>query len=201
MNFSTLLVIEDMAGRRNYPLAFFTQKESRALARLSKKVKIHAVEIGVFCGGSSVIISKSLPPNTSLTAIDCFVKTKSGLTGSLDCAKYFVRKYGDIKKVNFINKRSEKTAKCWSRPIDFLFIDGDHRYQSVKKDYMGWSPFLVKGGLLIFHDSNKPLFDKDKTYNFGYDGPTRLCNEIKTRQQKLFAFVGSIDSINVFKKL
>lgn len=190
-----------MANKRNSPLALLTQKESRALARLSKKVKIHAVEIGAFCGGSTVIISKSLAPDIRLTAIDCFVKTKSGLTGSLDCAKYFVQKYGNIKKVVFINKRSEKLAKSWRGPIDFLFIDGDHQYQSVRRDYMDWSPFLVKGGLLIFHDSNKPLFDKDKTYNFGHDGPTQLCNKIKKQREKLFALIESIDSINVFKKL
>ena len=36
--------------------------------------------------------------------------------------------------------------------IDFLFIDGDHSYAGVKKDYELYSPFVRKGGILAFHD-------------------------------------------------
>lgn len=38
------------------------------------------------------------------------------------------------------------------RPIDFLFIDGDHTYQGVKKDFELWSPLVARTGMLAFHD-------------------------------------------------
>jgi predicted O-methyltransferase YrrM len=38
------------------------------------------------------------------------------------------------------------------REIDFLFIDGDHTYKGVKKDYEMYSPLVRRGGLIAFHD-------------------------------------------------
>lgn len=47
----------------------------------------------------------------------------------------------------------EKAASLLSgRPLDFLFIDGDHRYEGVRKDFEMYSPFVKKGGLVAFHD-------------------------------------------------
>ena len=36
--------------------------------------------------------------------------------------------------------------------LDFLFIDGDHRYDAIKKDFELYSPFVRNGGLIAFHD-------------------------------------------------
>jgi len=34
-----------------------------------------------------------------------------------------------------------------------LFIDGDHNYLGVKKDWIMYSPLLVDGSIVIFHDT------------------------------------------------
>jgi predicted O-methyltransferase YrrM len=36
--------------------------------------------------------------------------------------------------------------------LDYLFIDGDHTYEGVKKDFDLYSPLVKKGGLIVFHD-------------------------------------------------
>jgi predicted O-methyltransferase YrrM len=36
--------------------------------------------------------------------------------------------------------------------LDFLFIDGDHRYEGVKMDFQMYSPLVRPGGLIGFHD-------------------------------------------------
>ena len=36
--------------------------------------------------------------------------------------------------------------------IDFLFIDGDHTYQGVKKDFEMYSPLVSENGIIAFHD-------------------------------------------------
>jgi predicted O-methyltransferase YrrM len=38
------------------------------------------------------------------------------------------------------------------RQIDLLFIDGDHTYEGVKKDWEMYSPLVRSGGLIVFHD-------------------------------------------------
>jgi predicted O-methyltransferase YrrM len=36
--------------------------------------------------------------------------------------------------------------------LDLLFIDGDHTYHGVKKDWEMYSPLVKKGGYIVFHD-------------------------------------------------
>ena len=39
-----------------------------------------------------------------------------------------------------------------TQELDFLFIDGDHTYEGVKKDFQLYSPMVRKGGIIVFHD-------------------------------------------------
>lgn len=36
--------------------------------------------------------------------------------------------------------------------FDFLFIDGDHTYEGVKKDFFMYEPFVKKNSKIVFHD-------------------------------------------------
>lgn len=36
--------------------------------------------------------------------------------------------------------------------VDFLFIDGDHTYEGVRKDFEMYSPLVKKNGMITFHD-------------------------------------------------
>jgi cephalosporin hydroxylase len=38
------------------------------------------------------------------------------------------------------------------RPIDALFIDGDHHYDGVRQDFLMYGPLVRPGGLIAFHD-------------------------------------------------
>lgn len=38
------------------------------------------------------------------------------------------------------------------REVDFLFIDGDHAYEGVKKDFEMFSPLVKKDGVIALHD-------------------------------------------------
>lgn len=52
-----------------------------------------------------------------------------------------------------IRKDSVAAAATFSSPIDFLFIDGWHAYDAVKKDCEVWLPKVKPGGIVVFHDS------------------------------------------------
>lgn len=54
--------------------------------------------------------------------------------------------------VNFIHQHADEAAKKWKKPIDILFIDGDHSVEQVNHDIENWQQFVKKGGYLFFHD-------------------------------------------------
>jgi Methyltransferase domain len=43
-------------------------------------------------------------------------------------------------------------------PISFCYIDGDHGYEGVKKDFLNCDAFLENGGFLLFDDSTIEAF-------------------------------------------
>ena len=44
------------------------------------------------------------------------------------------------------------SALLGGEPLDFLFIDGDHSYAGVRRDYEMYGPLVRPGGLIAFHD-------------------------------------------------
>jgi len=61
------------------------------------------------------------------------------------------------RKVCYFPLKSEIGEIFWSKVsgkhFDFIFIDGLHTYEQVKKDYF-WLKHLKKGGYIAFHDTN-----------------------------------------------
>lgn len=49
----------------------------------------------------------------------------------------------------------EVSADVDDEPIDFLFIDGDHTYDGVRRDFELWSPLVCPGGVVALHDTWK----------------------------------------------
>jgi predicted O-methyltransferase YrrM len=171
-----------------------TQKitEFASLLRLLKRRKIKSiVEIGTAQGGSlyawckiagsdAVIISIDLPGGPfgggyTLNDIKKFRKYKRK-----NQKLYFLRK--DSHKKETKNKLCEILD---GRKIDFLFIDGDHGYSGVKKDFQLYSPLVKQNGLIVFHDIlYHPKVPECKVNKF--------WNEIK-RKYKNVAFIDKED--------
>jgi predicted O-methyltransferase YrrM len=52
-----------------------------------------------------------------------------------------------------IRSTSSEVSRVWNKPIDLLFIDGDHSYECVKSDFEAFRPWLRELSLVAFHDS------------------------------------------------
>jgi predicted O-methyltransferase YrrM len=66
-----------------------------------------------------------------------------------------MKKYG-IKNVElFLGTRSEDLCMIWDKgEIDMMFIDANHSFKNVVWDYLGWYPYIKKGGMIMFHDTD-----------------------------------------------
>lgn len=71
----------------------------------------------------------------------------------------FFEEFAPDKELVFIrdDSHAERTAQAVTdavseREIDFLLIDGDHRYEGVKQDFEMYGPLVSDGGLIAFHD-------------------------------------------------
>jgi hypothetical protein len=61
--------------------------------------------------------------------------------------------------VHVIGRPSTDVAREWAgsgRPIDFLFIDGNHDLEHVVADWNSWAPLMRAGGRVAFHDFDPP---------------------------------------------
>lgn len=83
---------------------------------------------------------------------------------------------------------SEEAAKGWSKPIRLLWIDGDHRYEQVKRDFLLWSPHVVEGGIIAMHDTIRKK------------GPKRVLWEDIFRCNR-FQKISIVDNITAARKV
>jgi len=58
--------------------------------------------------------------------------------------------------------------KLGGRKIDLLFIDGDHRYDGVKADFLSYLPFLAPNGKVAFHDVLPAYREADGSFVNGW---------------------------------
>lgn len=63
-----------------------------------------------------------------------------------------------VKGVNFI--RSDSNDVNWDLPIRVLFIDGEHRYDQVKREWDKYTPFVK--GWVFFHDADNTSPEVEK---------------------------------------
>ena len=63
-----------------------------------------------------------------------------------------IRRFDLEAQVSPLVETSNAAAERWSAPIRLLFIDGLHDFESVEQDFLSWTPYLVPGGLVAFHD-------------------------------------------------
>ena len=55
-------------------------------------------------------------------------------------------------QAEFIWGDSRVVHTTFKAPIHLLFIDGDHDYPVIKADIANWTPKVVPGGVVAFHD-------------------------------------------------
>ncbi len=160
------------------------------------------VEIGSWKGKSTIWIAQGAKDGAGarVYAIDPFTGSsenqKPGLkVWTLDDFKNNLAKAGVQDIVKTVVATSEAAAKEWNKPIEFLFIDGAHEYEYVEKDFLLYSPHLINGGIIAFHDTTPNLKAVFAGWPiFGLPGPRKVVEKyiFKSRQFKNISLIGGI---------
>ena len=143
-----------------------------------------AVEIGSARGKSACFVGQALKENGSgkLFAIDPHTRTDWNDEDSVDTLAVMRRNVSALKlekQVEIIRDTSERAAERWMLPIDMLFIDGDHSYEGVKRDWELFSPHVTQFGVVVFHDTIWEL-RPDSPYSRADMGVPAFVEELRT---------------------
>ncbi len=195
---------------------FLMDDEAIALHEASKSIvkkNPTIVEIGSWQGKSSIVIASGLKKNQGkLYCVDPFNgagDARSAVRYSKDAAalgrsliEQFQKNISDAGLSDLVEAMpgfSSEVRKKWNetKHIDFIFIDGDHSYEAVKKDFLDWSPIVNVGGYVAFHDTylNVPKDKSDRLHT----GPGLVVKEFLLENSK-WKLVSRANSLFIFQK-
>jgi cephalosporin hydroxylase len=153
------------------------------LKLLSQHPPVTILEVGTEKGGTFFLLARVAAPNALLLSLDLPAGDGNSYPPWREpLYRGFAREEQHIELVrkDSHDPRTVERVKdlLAGRPLDLLFIDGDHSYDGVKKDYEMYSPLVARGGAIAFHD----IVDGEEA-NVG--GVPRLWRELKQTRQHL----------------
>jgi MMP 1-O-methyltransferase len=151
---------------------FLDDAEAKHLYNLATEASKHGpcLEIGSYCGKSAIYLGAACKENNAvLFSVDHHTGSEEQQpgqqyfdpdlldqeTGKVDTLRLFRKTIEDFDLGNTVVPvigRSEVVGRAWSTPLNLLFIDGSHAYESVLNDYQIWAKHIMTGGYLVFHD-------------------------------------------------
>lgn len=153
-------------------IGFMPADEGRALYDAAIRFLDHgvAVEIGTYCGKSTVLLGAAAAETGSvLYTIDHHHGSEEHqpgwefhdtsmvdpVSGRFDTLPMFRRTLDaaalDDTIVAVVGK-STVVARGWRTPLQLLFIDGGHSETAAQQDLEGWARWVAPGGTLVIHD-------------------------------------------------
>jgi predicted O-methyltransferase YrrM len=160
--------------------------ERRATGRRS------LLEIGVMHGASTALIRSAMAPDGFLTGIDPHPRGRLGVSFERWIAKREIKRH-PRGRVELLRKLSHEALSSWRRSLDFLFIDGDHSWSGIERDWRGFSDYVEPGGVVLLHDSRSVPGRADPD-------SVRFTVEVILKDPR-FRIVEEVDSLTVLERL
>lgn len=154
------------------------------------------VEIGVFEGATSRRIIEKMPANGTMVCVDPFFAGRLGLAYGYWITRAQTRRAGRVDvDVQIVRQLSFDFAEEYRGQFDLVFIDADHSYEAVRRDWQDWSEKVRVGGHIALHDS-QPMPGRCPESC----GPVRLVRELGDTPPG-FELHEIRDTITVFKRI
>lgn len=137
--------------------------DAELLRRLAQRSPADIVEIGCYRGRSTIALclgaSEAEPGGFLVYSIDPHRRATGvygGKFGPEDREAYYRNMLGSglARQAALINLPSELVGPIWGSPVGLLFIDGDHRYEAVRRDVEVWRPHLLAEGVIVLDDAS-----------------------------------------------
>lgn len=118
---------------------------------------VHGAEIGVWQGEYAQTLFKQ-NPRLRLVAVDPWAPQSDYFEKKNDAAvlrKAFVEAQSRLRSYACELWRMtslEGAARVPDGSLDFVYIDGNHRYEAVTADITAWEPKVRRGGIVAGHD-------------------------------------------------
>lgn len=180
----------DFLGARIAP--WQVRSEIRALLELlAANPPRVIVEVGTAAGGALFLFARIAAPDALLISVD-LPHGEFGGGYPLWRAPIYRAFAGPGQRVELLRGDSHDPAMldrvrdaAGGRPVDFVFIDGDHAYEGAKKDFEMYGGLVRPGGVVAFHDivpqsedpAGREFADPDSAFCVG-NVPT-LWNELR----------------------
>lgn len=150
------------------------------------------VEIGVLNGQTTKILLENT--RAHVYGIDPIIPDSmdKNLIGNEYKINDLLKKYSNF---TFIKDYSFNVIKTWSQKIDYLFIDGDHNYDAVKRDFEEWYPFVKNNGVISLHDSAA-----NRKGPHWWPGPSKLADELIFSHDSRLEYIETLKALTVFRK-
>ncbi len=116
------------------------------------------LEIGTMKGGTLYLWCQLCRPDAHVLSIDLpSGRFGGGYTSKLELLFHrFKQKAQTLTCIrgdsHAASTLKEFKSRLNGRMLDFLFIDGDHTYDGVRRDFEDYAPFVRTGGVIAFHD-------------------------------------------------
>lgn len=117
-----------------------------------------ALEIGTARGGTLFFLTRLASPQATIATVDLPGGKFGGGYNDIRawCYQFFARQSQQLHLLRGNSHSSEMFALVQAtfkgRQLDYLFIDGDHAYGGVSRDFEMYGPLVKRGGLIAFHD-------------------------------------------------
>ena len=154
-----------------------------ALERIERLRPQRVCEIGTAAGGTLYLLTRVSAPDALVVSIDLVISphTRALRERLARAGQRVVSLSGDSHKEETA-VRLERLLD--GRPLDVLFIDGDHSYDGVRADFERYGPLVRSGGIIALHDINEDFRTKHGVETPSISGEVpRFWGELKDRHR------------------
>lgn len=132
--------------------------EAAFLQRKAALVKTGCIiEVGSYRGRSAIALASRVAKSVPIYAVEPheeFTGVSGFSFGRSDAAAFYKNmvRSGAVESVRLVSLPSEVVTRGWTIPVGLLWLDGDHSYSGIRRDFTTWLPHLEQGASVLFDD-------------------------------------------------